>query len=245
MGVFQRYACVLVAITTIYASTPAQAGFELTTGSPYAAAPAEYMQAAQAAATEPSAAQPATAASPLVITNVPQVPTEEDYNVAKGIDGDAPALKVFEERYIPDSVRSKYNLSEGQAPQAQVAEAPVVREVPALEVIAPQNIAPAAGTDIPRENPTQLTIIGKEKPAPAMAAIATKPSIVKSWRARKGENVRDILRRWSERQNVDLMWASAETPSLQKDFSYVGKFQDAVNNLLKQTGGHPAAQNRR
>lgn len=62
--------------------------------------------------------------------------------------------------------------------------------------------------------------------------------VVESWRARKGENLRDILHRWSYRGGANLMWAAENPPVLQKDFSFVGKFQDAVNAVIKEAGGN-------
>lgn len=61
---------------------------------------------------------------------------------------------------------------------------------------------------------------------------------VETWRARKDESMREVLARWSKRAGTDLMWASAETPTLQKAFSFVGNFQDAVNALIAQEGGN-------
>ncbi len=60
---------------------------------------------------------------------------------------------------------------------------------------------------------------------------------VESWRARKGETVRGVLQRWSVRGGTNLMWASADSPVLQNGFTYVGKFQDAVNALIRAEGG--------
>jgi len=223
MRVFHKLACALIATTTLALAPQAQAGFELTgannTSAPVAAAPSST----------------GSVTSPLVITNVAEVPTAEDYNVAKGIDADAPALKVFDEHYVPDSVRAKYSNAK---PQSDIS-APILAQpavAPVAQPMAPQEIAPAAGSDIPNEKPVQLTIIGNQPAAPVSTYSVSKANVVESWRARKGENVRDVLRRWAERQNVDLMWASPDTPTLSKEFSYVGKFQDAVNMLLKQSG---------
>jgi hypothetical protein len=67
--------------------------------------------------------------------------------------------------------------------------------------------------------------------------VAEPQVINESWRARKGESVRDVLQRWSERSQTDLMWASPESPVLKDSFSFVGKYQDAVNALIKKEGG--------
>ena len=67
---------------------------------------------------------------------------------------------------------------------------------------------------------------------PASEAIVTG-----TWRANKGEPLRNVLQRWSERSQIDLMWASPESPVLKEGFSFVGKYQDAVNKLIKKEGG--------
>lgn len=152
-----------------------------------------------------------------------------DYNVAKGIDDKAPALKVFEEQYIPDSVRQKYGLSGdwGNGAQGPATGAPVDMSASGPAPLTPMPGDPMASMPAPTSEPAELMIVPKATPAKDM---------VWSWRARKGENVRDVLRRWSERENVDLMWASTSAPALKKEFSYVGKFQDAVNLMLKESG---------
>lgn len=66
----------------------------------------------------------------------------------------------------------------------------------------------------------------------------TEPQIANdTWRARKGEPVRDVLQRWSERSGINLMWATPESPILKDSFSFVGRYQDAVNTLIKKEGG--------
>ncbi|HNQ92960.1 MAG TPA: TcpQ domain-containing protein [Alphaproteobacteria bacterium] len=154
--------------------------------------------------------------SEVTVGEAPQKREEQPYDVQKGIDKSAPALKVFDEKYVPDSVRKKYNLPENWAAQgdgqAKATQAP--------EILTPEPMAETPQSE-------QLVVMPPPKNGPA----------VDSWRARKGENVRDVLRRWSDRQSVDLMWASPSTPNLQKDFSFFGNFQDAVNNLLKEAGG--------
>jgi hypothetical protein len=59
---------------------------------------------------------------------------------------------------------------------------------------------------------------------------------VEAWRARKRENLRDILQRWSVRSGATLMWASPEAVVLKKDFSYVGNYQEAVAAIIKAEG---------
>lgn len=188
-----KYALALTTIVSLLiagGSNCAWAGFELTNGN-------------TSTGPQTSASQP-----------------KQSYEVEKGIDESAPALKVFNEYYIPDAVRQKYGLSDSWS----------------------SGHSSPSGHKTPAENPVSLTPeLSEAAPvADEHLVIMSQPKAVQtiaSWRARKGENVRDILRRWSERERVDLMWASPNTPALQKDFSFFGKFQDAVNGLLKEAGG--------
>lgn len=121
-------------------------------------------------------------------------------------------LEVYNDRYVPDSVRKKYNLDEnwyGKNPTPENLPVPIAPSVLEVKPVVSASPAPVAEVKAP----------------------------VESWRGRKGENIRDVLQRWSQRGGTDLMWASPDSPALQKDFTYVGKFQDAVNALIKTEGG--------
>lgn len=98
-----------------------------------------------------------------------------------------------------------------------------------------------APVSAPFEKP-RLVVEGT-KPMPIISAQASsikwapanapKPAyIVDSFRARKGESLRDVLRRWAERAGIDLVWTMPTDITLEKDFSYVGKFETALNGLI-------------
>lgn len=110
------------------------------------------------------------------------------------------------------------------------------------------NIEPAAGHQGYSQPmaPTDRPVLNISNSATAGAPTSAR-FVVESWRARKGESVQSVLKRWADRQSVALMWSSAETPFLQEDFSFVGTFQDAVNHLLKNvknTDLHPEIRSR-
>lgn len=98
----------------------------------------------------------------------------------------------------------------------------------------PTPIGASTSTDSSAPFESQAERLLAQKPL-GIEAVARVP--VESWRARKGETVRDVLQRWSVRGGTDLMWASPDSPVLQKGFTYVGKFQDAVNALIRAEGG--------
>ncbi len=194
-----KLGCSLIVLSALTFTAPAQASFDVTIGGN------------------------SEGTSLPVPMNTPQdnttVTPDQDYNLAKGIDEQAPALKIFDERYVPDSIRQKYNLPEdGSAPSHQTSQ------------MLPQPLTPELMDTqaAPSQDSTALVVSNPKQ--------SVKAKVVESWRARKGENVRDVLRRWSERESIDLMWASPDAPDLKSEFSYVGNFQDAVNTLLKQNG---------
>ncbi|MBL8641260.1 MAG: TcpQ domain-containing protein [Alphaproteobacteria bacterium] len=140
-----------------------------------------------------------------------------------GEQGSAPssALVVYNEYYVPDSIRSKYHLE--NKPSTPAENLPIVEDV---------------RQEAPEQNDTPLT---------GSSALPTPPTsptqAIETWRARKGENLRNVLTRWAARESVDLKWNSKSTPDLSKDFSFVGKFEDAVAKLLEEaTGNHLQSQ---
>jgi hypothetical protein len=137
-------------------------------------------------------------------------------------DPDDPALQVFSERYVPDTVKKKYNLSDDWFAKGGKA----------ASTSTPTPLYPSPFA-VPSA-PAPLALPPEAEIAPAAAPAA--PKIVESWRARKGENVRQILKRWSDREQTDLLWAAATSPELKKDFSFIGTYQDAVSALLKEGG---------
>lgn len=170
---------------------------------------------------------------------------ESKYYISKGIDPAAPALKVYQENYVPDSVRQKYGQERQEPAAGAAASAPIILTNRPEEMSGvdqnPVSLEPAASEVFP----APVSLVPVETPSmdrPAISdqlVIIPKPEAahkVESWRARKGENVRDVLRRWSDRENIDLMWASANVPVLQKDYSYFGNFQDAVSGLFNEAG---------
>ncbi|HAJ90905.1 MAG TPA: hypothetical protein DCM27_07860 [Rhodospirillaceae bacterium] len=136
------------------------------------------------------------------------------------------SLEVFNDRYVPDTVRQKYNLEDSWFGKDN---APATAQ--------PTAIVPNATVDMNQNMPLG-TAMPVMPPLDSPTPVAQAPkAVVESWRGRKGENVRDVLQRWAARSGANLMWASANAPVLQKEFTYIGKFQDAVNALLKTEDG--------
>lgn len=56
------------------------------------------------------------------------------------------------------------------------------------------------------------------------------------WRATKGEDVREVLARWSEKAGVSLVWTAKRGGRVGRDFRYEGPFDEAVQSFLAQAG---------
>lgn len=110
-----------------------------------------------------------------------------------------------------------------EAAQSQEAQETKIASLPPLEEPAP---------DVPAETSAPAPVAAA---APAPLAPASY-SRVETWRARKGEPIREVLKRWSQREGKELMWASGDAPNLPKDFSYVGPLEGAVSALIQSTG---------
>lgn len=158
-------------------------------------------------------------------------------------DATAPALQIFNERYIPDSIKKKYGIQDewygenaaslpvpGPGPQPLIVNDGPAQLTPDDMSLPPEDQATGA-MPVPISAPA-------DTPAPAAAPVMSAAAYAKleSWRARKGETVREILKRWSDREGTELMWASADNPALKQDFSYVGTMSDAVAKLIQASG---------
>lgn len=163
-----------------------------------------------------------------------------------------PALTISYDRYVPDTIQKKLKIQD--APRQMIAPAPVpVQEILPVPVAAPagvmkpklRNLVIVGGTPPVIKAPVvpQQQIAGAPAPQalaePVKIIEAPKPVIIPvpkerfdTWRARKGENLKDVLARWSEREGTDFTWAAYESPKIGTDFSFVGEYGDAVTKLM-------------
>lgn len=190
MNVIKATSLSLISLSLVLGAETANAGFDFTTAGQNSAAPVPMF-------TQPPA-DIHMDGTPLPLSDAEK----------------KPALQIYNEKYVPDSIRKKYNLKDDWYGQATPVDVMPVTEPQPLNAT---GLAPAP--DVPTAQKTLPTVISE------------------SWRARKGENLRDILQRWSERSGTNLMWASPDVPVLQKDFTYLGNFQDAANAIIKEAGG--------
>ncbi len=52
------------------------------------------------------------------------------------------------------------------------------------------------------------------------------------WEAKRGEDLRDVLYRWSQKAGTDLIWSAEGSVKLPEDIGYDGDFNEAVQALL-------------
>jgi len=52
------------------------------------------------------------------------------------------------------------------------------------------------------------------------------------WRANKGEDLRDVLERWSLISGTEMVWAAQTTATIKNDYEYIESFDVAVKKLL-------------
>lgn len=139
-------------------------------------------------------------------------------------DPAAPALQIYNERYIPDTIKKKYKLTDSWYGDGVTTPAsPSPNAVASL---------PASSAPFSEQAPAPMSPAGQ----PLSLSDVKQYEKLESWRARKGEPVREIIKRWSQRDGTELMWATPDDPVLPKDFSYVGSLQDAVTALLRASG---------
>lgn len=155
-------------------------------------------------------------------------------------DPSAPALQVYTDRYIPDSIKKKYNLTDSwygdgvSQPSQRSSSVPqpvTAAPAPASVPVPTSAIQPSAPYIV------EQTPQSEARDGQPMSLVSVKPyEKQESFRARKGEPVRAIIKRWSQRDGTELMWATPDDPKLEKDFSHVGSLETAVTALLRATG---------
>lgn len=130
------------------------------------------------------------------------------------------SLVISDEVFVP---KVKVN-----APASETDMMPITDEVEQTETImvkseaahAPTNLTPMPGQNLTIETKS-LVIKPKEEVETVM-----------SWRGRGGETLQDVLARWGGRVGHNFHWTTRDTSQLHRNFSYVGSFDDAVQELL-------------
>lgn len=149
-----------------------------------------------------------------------------------------PALEIINERYVPEEIQKKY---EGNAVSAPTPSAPVNLPLPGEETLAaaPAKPAPEA-MEVAAMPPMKSIVVSPPKALVVEDAVKAPPPVpvpdtrFDTWRARKGEPVKDVLKRWSDRAGAEFVWTASKTPKVEKEFSFVGTFEEASSKLIAQ-----------
>lgn len=237
MMVFRTASHLLVAMLLIGAAD-AHAGFEMKGSALTLVAPIEQMPLQPGGTSIRTAPQ-----TGLSVSQERYIPPR--LRLKYGMDGAQQSLTVMPQPSSDPMMMGP--LTPEPMPQPMMDNAPMPIVQPAPEQI-PHPMDPMASIAPPAANPAYTTLGPAVEPMVPPAAVldpaAAEPprvspppkSPVDTWRARKGEDVRDILKRWTARANTQFVWAAADSAKLEKDYSYVGTLSDAVGGLMKTAG---------
>ena len=211
--------------------------------------------AAQAQNMQPAAGENAVLPSRLQSQPSSQMPSSQ-MNVSRITRSNArPSLEIINERFIPADIEKKYAAENNPVP---VPAVPLIAEeglmttpeaAPAPEKTAIRTMV-VTSPDAPKA-PEAMEIAAAPVPLAAMPASTTGKALIvedkikkpvipvpperyETWRARKGEFLRDVLKRWSERSQTEFMWSAAESPKIADDFSFIGPFEQAASKLMEK-----------
>jgi hypothetical protein len=149
----------------------------------------------------------------------------------KEVPKEIPREKISEEEIIPPDY----------AP-TPLTLPPIVVDETTQPVAADETPSPVVPADAPQP------VIPAEVAAPVVPVQVTPAVIspiipptdpITTWRGRAGEPIQDVMKRWADREQINLEWQSTQNPVLKKTFSYVGTFEEAVSALIKSTTDSP------
>ncbi|MEJ0061702.1 MAG: TcpQ domain-containing protein [Alphaproteobacteria bacterium] len=107
-------------------------------------------------------------------------------------------------------------------PPVEPAPASVPPAKDAVDAVQPITAAPPS--DAPPVTGSVVT------PSPLTPATQAAPA--EAWKAEPGDQLRAVIKKWSERANVELVWATEYDYPIQASVNFSGSFEDAVRNLL-------------
>lgn len=189
---------------------------------------------AKAETAKPEAAQEGEASSP-PLASLPPLKIDAALNLA------AKSVTQVQRQKNPEDIATQ--ATQAQSARIQTAKSQAAKAAPAPEntpeAIPVQDIAVATAprapdpvsepSQTPAQDPAQKGDQAESQGSP------DSPSVL-PWNAQKGEDVRDVLSRWSQKAGVNLVWTSKQSGIVRNDFHREGDFQGAVLALLAETG---------
>ncbi|NCC21190.1 MAG: hypothetical protein EOM26_01860 [Alphaproteobacteria bacterium] len=92
---------------------------------------------------------------------------------------------------------------------------------------------PAGSPSIPKQLSQAEPVSGKGITIKEETDLASLPIV---WHARDGEELRTVLAQWSEIAGYDFVWEASRSGSVQGNFRFEGSYEDAVAQLLSESG---------
>ena len=132
----------------------------------------------------------------------------------------APSLQTFEERYVPDTVKNKYKISNDWYGKGEVQ--PVTQEE------LPDSSTADGPTQLQSVNPAASS---SDLPAPALTQ--NKNSEMR-WVGLTGTSLQEVLQGWAKKEDAALIWQVKENFALKKPVNQDGPFEDAIFRALSQ-----------
>ena len=173
-----------------------------------------------------------------------QVVAEKPVAAPTGRVHKTPALEIVNERYVPESVRQKYKMGDDYFEMTEPKTAPIIVQPEGKAVEKAPVSEPVEIANIPPAQPLIKTIpaapralVVEAPPKPVAPVIPVPEERQDTWRARKGEKLKEVLKRWSDRADTEFAWTAAESPVIKSEFSYVGTFQEATKRLMDKNAG--------
>lgn len=148
-------------------------------------------------------------------------------------------VPAVNEKPLPLSGSQNIQVSKPEVERVPVssAPAPVAPPVPAAPAPAPVSTPAPVFVPAPVYSPAPASasdIVWQSAPVALTAAPASMaaPAAAMQWRAEQGAYLRDVLKDWSDRAGVKLVWSNDYDYRLPSTRSFSGRFDEAVAELL-------------
>ena len=86
--------------------------------------------------------------------------------------------------------------------------------------------------DVPVATPTSKEFYPAHVPLAPYNYAGFKHTNVETWKASEGESLRDVIMRWSDRADVEFVWAVEDQRVVLDSISYFGNFESALMHLF-------------
>ncbi len=116
----------------------------------------------------------------------------------------------------------------------KVAAQPVEPVTPIARSSVEQPMTPPSPLPLPVESPKPVAVAAVTPRASTMprGPMASSGAPSQKWEAEAGEDMRQVLTRWAERADTDLVWDANNSGKVAQDISVSGTFEDAVAQVM-------------